>query len=154
MEGMQAFARRHFAELPRESTSFVCVDTVGSPHLLALEGEGMIWMNEYPKDFLALVKGCAAELGVWLFPNLRLRNATDGLISLRAGYPTATLGSVDRYKIPTHYHWPTDTPGNVDYSTVEDAARLCRAIAERLALQPARPLEVAVEGGADGQHHE
>ena len=42
-------------------------------------------------------------------PNLRLRNATDGLIALRAGYPTVTLGSVDEFKIPTNYHWPTDT---------------------------------------------
>ena len=31
----------------------ICVDTVGSPHLLALEGEGMVWMNEYPKDLIA-----------------------------------------------------------------------------------------------------
>ena len=53
MEGMQAFARRHFADLPRERTTFVCVDTVGSPHLLALEGEGMVWMNDYPEDVLA-----------------------------------------------------------------------------------------------------
>ena len=49
MEGMQAFARRHFGDLPRERTTFLCLDTVGSPHLLALEGEGMVWMNDYPR---------------------------------------------------------------------------------------------------------
>ena len=35
-----------------------------------------------------------------LRPGLRLRNATDGLIPLRAGYPTAVLGSVDQYNLP------------------------------------------------------
>lgn len=124
MEGMQAYARRHFSSLPRERTRVICVDTVGSPRLLALEGEGMLWMNEYPKDVLAEVKREADALGIDLVANLRLRNATDGLIALRAGYPTVTIGSVDEYKIPTHYHWPTDTPQNLDLSTVADCARL------------------------------
>ena len=61
MEGMQAFARRHFADLPKERTTFLCLDTVGSPHLLALEGEGMVWMNEYPEDVLARVHEAAAR---------------------------------------------------------------------------------------------
>jgi Peptidase family M28 len=152
MEGMQAFGRRHFEALPRERTHAICVDTVGSPHLLALEGEGMLWMNEYPKDFLALVSECAEELGIWLFPDLRLRNATDGLIPLNAGYPTVTLGSVDEFKMPTHYHWPTDTPDNVDYGTVSDAARLCRRALER--LQPPDALEVAVEQEAERAHED
>jgi len=124
MEGMQAFARRHFPSLPPERTRVICVDTVGSPRLLALEGEGMVWMNEYPKDVLAEVASHAAALEIELVPNLRLRNATDGLIALRAGYPTVTLGSVDEFKIPTNYHWPTDTPANVELSTVADCARL------------------------------
>ena len=104
----------------------MCVDTVGSPHLLALEGEGMVWMNEYPKDFLGRGQAVADELGIVLWPNLRLRNATDGLIALRAGYPTVTFGSVDEFKIPTNYHWPTDTADRVDYGTVADMARLAR----------------------------
>ena len=124
MEGMQGFARRHFAALPTHSTRVICVDTVGSPRLLALEGEGMVWMNEYPKDFLAEVARSAEELEIDLLRGLRLRNATDGLIALRAGYETATLGSVDEFKIPTNYHWPTDTPDRVDFSTVADCARL------------------------------
>ena len=153
MEGMQAFGRRHFPELPTDSTHVICVDTVGSPHLLALEGEGMLWMNEYPKDFLGLVKRCADELGVYLFPNLRLRNATDGLVALRAGYPTVTFGSVDEFKIPTNYHWPTDTAENVDYGTVADCARLCRRVLEELAgSEPADVLEVPVQAGADHDH--
>ncbi len=131
MEGMQAFGRRHFTDLPRERTLVICVDTVGSPHLLALEGEGMVWMNEYPKDLIARAHEVARELDIELLGNLRLRNATDGLIALRAGYPTITFGSVDEFKIPTNYHWPTDTPDRVDYGTVADMARLARELIVR-----------------------
>ena len=61
MEGMQAFARRHFHRLPRDRTLVVCVDTVGSPELVLLEGEGMLRMREYPEELKALVAGCAEE---------------------------------------------------------------------------------------------
>ncbi len=126
MEGMQAYGRRHFGELDREHTTFICVDTVGSPRLLALEGEGMVWMNQYPKDMLAAAQDSASQEGVELLSGLKLRNATDGLIPLRAGYPTVMLGSVDEFRMPTNYHWPTDTADRVDYSTVADCARVCR----------------------------
>jgi hypothetical protein len=69
---------------------------------------------------------------VYVYPSLRFRNATDGLIAMKAGYRTAMVGSVDRYKIPTDYHWPTDTPDRVDYGTVSDSVRLCRRAIERL----------------------
>jgi hypothetical protein len=133
MEGMQAFARRHFPSLPRERTHIVCVDTVGSPHLTLIEGEGMLRMRDYPDDVKQLVAACARETGVELWRGLRLRNATDGLIALRAGYPTAAIGSVTKLKVPANYHWPTDTAENVHHDTVDDAVTLCAAIARRLA---------------------
>ena len=133
MEGMLGFARRHFPQLPPDSTWVVCVDTVGSPDLLVLEGEGMLGVREYGKDFVGLVHDCARRLGIDVWQGLRLRNATDGVVALMAGYPTAAIGSVDSYKIPTNYHWPTDTPENVDYGSVADCARLCREVIERLA---------------------
>ena len=43
-DGMLAYARRHFSELPPERTTFLCLDTVGSPELLLIEGEGFLKM--------------------------------------------------------------------------------------------------------------
>ncbi len=131
-EGMQAFSRRHFGELPRERTFFLAMDTLGSPHLLVLRGEGMLRMREYPGRSLALLDGLADELGIDLFPNLRLRNATDGIMPLAAGYECASLCSCTRLKQPANYHWPTDVPENVDYGTVADAVRLTEAMVRRL----------------------
>jgi hypothetical protein len=131
-EGMQAFSRRHFGELSRESTFFLTLDTLGSPHLLVLRGEGMLRMREYPPRSLALLDGLADELGIPLFGNLRLRNATDGVIPLAAGYEGAALCSCTRLKQPANYHWPTDTMENVDFGTLSDAIRLTEAVVRRL----------------------
>lgn len=132
MEGMRGFMRRHAPSLPRSDTFFLAVDTIGSPHLTAIRGEGMLYMNEYPRASLDLIDSVADELGIHLFPNLRLRNATDGLHALRQGYPCACLGSVTDYKAPSNYHWHTDTPENVDYGTMADGIRLCEGVVRRL----------------------
>jgi hypothetical protein len=131
-EGIRAFGERHFPELPRESTFFLCVDTVGSPTLNVLRGEGFLRMHEYPPHALALIDGLAEELGIETVPNLRLRNGTDGLEPLAAGYPTVALCSVTELKQPANYHWPTDVPENVDYGTLADAIRLSEAVIHRL----------------------
>jgi Zn-dependent M28 family amino/carboxypeptidase len=132
LEGMHAFGRRHFPSLPPRDTFVLNLDTLGSPHLTALRGEGMMKMYDYPRAALDLVDRTAAELGVWLFPRLRLRNATDGLVALRAGYPSACIGSVTVYKAPSNYHWHTDTAANVHYDTFRDGVRLAEAIVRRL----------------------
>ena len=131
-EGMQGWAARHFGELPRESTTFVCLDTVGSPTLMLLEGEGMLGIFEYPKGLKRLIHAVAEDEGIELVANLRFRNATDGLVPLKAGYPTAMIGSIDEFKAPANYHWHTDTAENVDYGTVAECARLCLALTRRL----------------------
>ncbi len=131
-EGMKAFGERHFPSLPRESAFFLCLETLGSPHLLVLRGEGFLRMREYPPRSLALIDGLAEELGIPLYPNLRLRNGTDGLESLAAGYETAVLASCTDLKQPANYHWPHDLAENVDFDTLADAVRLSEATIRRL----------------------
>lgn len=137
MEGMQAFAARHFDSLPRERTHFVCVDTVGSPRLMQLEGEGMLVMRDFSEPFKSLISRAARNVGVELVRGLRFRNATDGLIPLKAGYPTVMIGSINRYKAPANYHWPTDTPENVELDTVTGCMRVCDEAIRLLAADPA-----------------
>ncbi len=133
-EGIRAFMARHRSELEPGRTWFLNADTVGSPHLLMLDGEGPIWMEDYTDPtFRALVAECAAFEGVDLEVGIRARASTDGIIPSRAGYPTATLVSVMSWRLPGNYHLMTDTPGNVDYATVVDAIRLTHGVARRLA---------------------
>ncbi|MFN8163478.1 MAG: M28 family peptidase [Solirubrobacterales bacterium] len=131
-EGMKGFGERHFPDLPKESTFFLCLESIGSPHLLVLRGEGFLRMREYPPRALALMDGLAEELGVWLFPNLRLHNGTDGLEPMAAGYETAALCGCTDLKQPANYHWSHDLAENVDFGTVADAVRLSEATIRRL----------------------
>ncbi len=131
-EGIKAFGERHFPALPRESTFFLCLESLGSPHLLVLRGEGFLKMREYPPRALALMDGLAEELDIWLYPNLRLRNGTDALEPLAAGYETAALCACTDLKQPAYYHWPDDIAANVDFDTVADGVRLAEATIRRL----------------------
>jgi hypothetical protein len=131
-DGIVAFAERHFDALPVESTFFLCLECLGSPHLALLHGEGMLRLRDYPRRSLAVIEETAAELGIELKPNLRTRNATDGVMPLAAGYQCASLVSVtDQHQI-SNYHWPTDVPENVDYETLGSAIRLSEAAIRRL----------------------
>ena len=127
MEGMQAFGRRHFPSLPRATTEFACLECVGSPELCVVEGEGMLRMRYYDERSREALAAAGAAAGVELRRGLRTVAATDGLISLRAGYPTCTLGGVDETKFPANYHWPTDTPDNLSWESIEGAVAVCEA---------------------------
>jgi hypothetical protein len=131
MEGMQAFARRHFAALPRETTEFVCLECVGSPLLCLVEGEGMLRMRLYPPEAREALAAAAADAGVELRRGLRTVAATDGLIPLRAGYRVSVLGGVDETKFPSNYHWPSDIPDNLHWSSIEGAVEVCEAYLRR-----------------------
>jgi hypothetical protein len=131
-EGIKAFGERHFDELPRESTFFLCLESLGSPHLLVLRGEGFLKMHEYPPRALELIDTLAEEMGIWLYPNLRLHNGTDGLEPLAAGYETAALCACNDLKQPAFYHWPNDVSENVEFGTVADGIRLGEATIRRL----------------------
>lgn len=132
MEGMHRFAQRHFPRLARNSTFLLCVDTVGSDKLLVLRGEGMLKLYRYPARALALLDSLAQRLSIELEPRVLLRNATDGLYALKAGYQCAMLGSVSAHGAPGNYHWATDTAENVNYATLADAVRMCDALARNL----------------------
>jgi len=131
-EGMKAWGERHFPELPRESTFFLCLESIGSPHLLVLRGEGFLKMYEYPERALDFMDGLAEEMGVDLVPNLRVRAGTDGLESLAAGYETAALCSCDDLKQASNYHWPTDVAANIEYGTLERAIDVSEQAVRRL----------------------
>jgi hypothetical protein len=132
-EGMQAFGRRHFADFDRDKTEFVCLECLGADTLIVLEGEGMLRMRDYPAAMREDLAAAAADAGVTVRRGIRTVAATDGLVSLRAGYPTVTLASVDDTKLPRNYHWPTDTPDALDWRTIEEAIAVCERFLHRRA---------------------
>lgn len=131
-EGMKAWGERHFPELPRDSTLFLCLESIGSPHLLVLRAEGFLKLYEFSPRALAFMDNLAEEMEIPLVPNLRVRAGTDGLEPLAAGYETAVLCSCDDLKQASNYHWPTDVAANIEYGTLEQAIDLSQEAIRRL----------------------
>ena len=127
MEGMQGWGRRHFPSLSPATTEFVCLECVGSPELCVVEAEGMLRMRHYPEEAREALARAGERAGVTLRRGLRTVAASDALIALRAGYRVCLLGGVDETKFPANYHWPTDTPENITWESVEAAAATCEA---------------------------
>jgi hypothetical protein len=125
MEGMRGFARRHFPQLDPADTEVICIECVGSPTLVVLEGEGMLRMRDYPMQTREELAAAARAAGVPIGRGLRTVASTDALIALRAGYRVGTLASVDYTKFPLNYHWPSDVPDALHWRTIEDAIAVC-----------------------------
>jgi hypothetical protein len=134
-EGIRPFMKRHAPGLPKDQTWFLNFDTIGSPRLVMLEGEGPILMEDYPGDLRDLVADVAEEAGIALRRGQRAKSSTDSVIPARAGYSSACLTSFDQNKSLSNYHWPTDVPGNIDYETVADAVALGDLVIRRLAAR-------------------
>jgi hypothetical protein len=128
MEGMRGWVRRHRPRLDPARTRVVVLETLGSPELILLEGEGMIWMTDYDEGVREAIAEAARRAGVALRRGLRLGFATDALSAMRGGLRVATLASCDEYKMPANYHSQRDIPRNVDFGTVGAAARVAEAV--------------------------
>ena len=138
MEGMQGFARRHFPSLDPGRTEVLCLECVGGPTMVAVEGEGMLRIRDYPMDMREKLAAAAAEVGVEVRRGLRTVAATDGLIALRAGYPTVTLASIDDTGLPLNYHWPSDRPEALHWETIEQAITVSEQFVRRDASRAPR----------------
>jgi hypothetical protein len=143
MEGMRGFLERHADRLSREHTRFVVLESLGSPELILLEGEGMIRMRDYSSTLKDLIAAAGEQAGHPLRRRLRTGLATDALIPLRAGYETACIASCDEYKMASNYHSPRDTPERVDYGTVARAVAVCGATLRRLSRAPSEARALA-----------
>jgi hypothetical protein len=132
LEVMVRFGERWFQSLPRETTTFLCLESIGSPRLMLLSGEGLLRLYRYPEELIDALSELAGELGVPLRDPFRYRLAIGGQGSLRAGYPAAAISWMDWFKAPSSYHWPSDRPENLCYESVEGATALALAYVRRL----------------------
>lgn len=132
-EGMQGFGHRHFGELRHDLTEMICLECLGGPTLVVVEGEGMLRMRDYPAHMREALADAARDAGEPVTRGLRTTAATDAIIPLRAGYDVATLASVDETKLPMNYHWPNDTAENLYWSTIQSAIAVCERFLRRRA---------------------
>ena len=132
--GIHGFAQRHLSTMDRERTWVLNLDSVGSPELALLEGEGELVIEDFfDRGWRDLIARVADREGIPMRRGMRAFASTDSVIPSRMRFPTACLVSLDEYKAISNYHWPTDTPENLNYPTVACAADLALAVARELA---------------------
>ena len=125
MEGMRGFVARHAGALDRARTRFVVLECVGGPEAIVLEGEGMLRMRDYTPAVRDWLAACGERAGHPLRRGLRSGFATDALIALKAGYPTAVLAAIDRTRWPRTTTRQRDVAANLDFGTVAAVAAVC-----------------------------
>ena len=132
VEGMDAFLRRHRAELDPARTLVVCLDQIGWENLVLRESEGVLRRFRSRRQDLDAVLAAAARVGVPLRMAPPFLTPSDGLAARWAGIPTVLMGSVAGDGLYPHYHRPSDLPEHVDLRSVAGARRICAALVERL----------------------
>jgi hypothetical protein len=135
--GIYGFLETHAGELDPATTSVLNFEILGASRHVLLEGEGPIVIEDYAGEpFRDLVADAAGAAGVPLTRDVRLHVSTDSVVPSRAGYPTATLITVDELGMIPNYHLMSDTPENLDYSGIEGAVRIAAEVARRLGRNP------------------
>jgi len=132
LEGMDAFLRRHRAELDPAWTLVVCLDQIGWENLVLRESEGVLRRFRSRRQDLDAVLAAAAGVGVPLRVAPPFPTPSDGLGARWARIPTVFLSSVAGDGGYPHYHRPSDLPEHVDLRSVAGARRICAALVERL----------------------
>ena len=101
------------------------LECLGGPEPIVLEGEGMLRMRDYTPAIRDWLAACAERAGRPLRRGLRSGFATDALIALKAGYPTAVIAAIDDYKLAPHYHSRGDVAARLDFRTVAACTEVC-----------------------------
>ena len=93
--GVYGFVERHLKPPDPSRTWVLNVDTVGSPRLIMLEGEGpVVWRTTPVPSSGTSSRASRRTRGVELRRHMRARTSTDAVLTSHAGYPTATLASM------------------------------------------------------------
>jgi hypothetical protein len=128
MGGMLAFVRRHLPELAARRPFFLNFEVLGSGRVSYMEGEGFLKLYPYDPEAVGLAAEVAGESGFDEVTSHTIRFGTDALVPTRHGFPAITVDSTNESGWISNYHWPTDTPENIDVSSVQR----CVAFAERM----------------------
>jgi hypothetical protein len=125
MGGMAAYLARHSPDPAR--TFVVGLDTLGAGTPIQLRAEGVILTHAYAGRDLDRVDAAARAAGLAAPPRWRLGGWTDPILARFAGIPAVSILSMGDGHIP-EYHRVTDTPGRVDWVSVEACLDLARAV--------------------------
>ena len=132
MGGMLAFMDRHREELAGRRPFFLNFEELGFGEPEYRTGEGFVKFYPYHADAVGLAARAAREPEFQDVGSGLSRLGTDALIPTRSGLPAITIACASKDGRLPMYHWPTDTPENVDLRSVERALLFSRRMVQLL----------------------
>ena len=138
--GSAAFLAAHGEKLDRESTTFLCIDTLGNKDPVVLREESSLFFthHRYPADLLKICRDLAQSSLHKGVRQISLPVPTDATAFLERRYRGVTLISTDPDDFARNYHLPTDTPENVDIGTVVRCTSFARDLVRRMDQEQGR----------------
>lgn len=100
-------------------------DGVGGGTIRYTVKEGTLIPYHYDPELIAAARKVARkEEFKELAPYVLRQGGTDALPFVVRGYKAISLLGLDEDDYPPNYHWPTDTPENIDERSLEQAVRI------------------------------
>ena len=131
--GMSAFIERHGSEFEGRRPFVLNLEMLGSGRPVYIESEGFLRRYSYQAEAVDLARDVAADEEFAGIGSLAASPfVSDALIATRNGIPAITIASLNDAGYVPNYHWSSDTPENVDLTSVEDAYAFSRRLVERL----------------------
>lgn len=132
MGGMLAFLDQHYEEIAGRRPFFLNFEMLGSGKRVYQTGEGFLKFYPYHPEAVDLAARVAQEPEFQDVGSESTRLGTDALIPIRRGLVAITIASASEIGFAPTYHWPTDTPENIDFRSVERAIQYSRRIVQLL----------------------
>jgi hypothetical protein len=135
-EGMRAFLRAHDAELDRERTTFVCLDTIGHGEVRYEVAAGWVVTYEMDRRLVELCEAIATAGAEGDHDHaakpLRHGLGGDSLPPRLRGYRSIGITCLGEDGYVPGYHLPTDTPDLLDPAAIERASAFTLALIRQL----------------------
>jgi acetylornithine deacetylase/succinyl-diaminopimelate desuccinylase-like protein len=132
MGGMYAFMERHHAELEGRRPFVLNLEMLGSGKPVYWEAEGLVTRFRFDPEAVSLAAEVGREPEFEGIEGITLPVTTDALVAHHHGFPAVTIVSLAADGRSPHYHWPSDTPENIDGASLEYCYRYLRRIIQRL----------------------
>jgi Peptidase family M28 len=124
-EGMRSFVRSHRKHLPRDSTFFVCLDTVGRGTVRFETAAGWVVTFAMDKRLVQLAEAVATadREGDDRYDAHPLRHgyAGDSFPARAHRYPSTTIRCLDEHGVAPFQHTSRDTPDRIDPEALDRA---------------------------------
>ncbi len=129
--GIHAFLKRHRTELEGRRPFFLNLEMLGSGQPVYQRAEGHVTSFEMHPEAVSLVAAVAQEPEFGGVEGIVSPAQSDALAAHHYGFPAVTVMSLPADDIP-HYHWSSDTPENIDRSSLDRCYRFLRRIIQRI----------------------